>query len=218
MPKRSLILAILSSIALLQAGQIVTLHTGQVIRVDKADRDGDQIFLSTTAGVSILSESEIKSIVDEPDPTKPVKSVSKPANQSTRAMIHAAAKANGLPPKIVESIASVESGFKTNAVSHKGAIGVMQLMPGTAKQLGVDPNDVEQNIQGGARLLRDLLIRYENDPDQLRKALAAYNAGPGAVARHGGIPPYKETRDYVRKVLRKFDAPDTEPKSTSDSP
>ncbi len=94
----------------------------------------------------------------------------------------------------------------------------MQLMPGTAKQLGVDPNDVEQNIQGGARLLRDLLIRYENDPDQLRKALAAYNAGPGAVARHGGIPPYKETRDYVRKVLRKFDAPETEPKSTSDSP
>lgn len=211
MSKRSLTLAILSSALVLQAGQIVTLHTGQVIRVEKADRDGDQIFISTPAGLSILSQSEVKSIIEEPDPNKPVKQVPKTANQSTRAMIHAAAKANGLPPKIVESIASVESGLKTNAVSPKGAIGVMQLMPGTARQLGVDPNDVEQNIQGGARLLRDLLIRYENDPDQLRKALAAYNAGPGAVARHGGIPPYKETQDYVRKVLRKFDAPDTNP-------
>lgn len=208
MSKRSLILATLSSALVLQAGQIVTLHTGQVIRVEKADRDGDQIFISTPAGLSILSQSEVKSIIEEPDPNKPVKQVRKTANQSTREMIHAAAKANGLPPKIVESIATVESGLKTNAVSPKGAIGVMQLMPGTAKQLGVDPNDVEQNIHGGARLLRDLLIRYENDPDQLRKALAAYNAGPGAVARHGGIPPYKETQDYVRKVLRKFDAPE----------
>ena len=209
MSKRSLILAILSSAPLVQAGQIVTLRTGQVIRVEKADRDGDQIFLSTPAGLSILSESEVKSIIEEPDPKKPTKPAPRAANQSTRAMIHAAAKANGLPPKIVESIASVESGLKTNAVSPKGAIGVMQLMPGTARQLGVDPNDVEQNIQGGARLLRDLLISYENDPDQLRKALAAYNAGPGAVARHGGIPPYRETQNYVRKVLRKFDAPDT---------
>ena len=208
MSKRSLILAILSSAAVLHGGQIVTLNSGQIIRVEKAERDGDQIFLSTPAGLSILSQSEVKSIVEEPDPNKPVKPIAKTAQQSTREMIHAAAKANGLPPKIVESIASVESGFKTNAVSPKGAIGVMQLMPGTARQLGVDPNDVEQNIQGGARLLRDLLIRYENDPDQLRKALAAYNAGPGAVARHGGIPPYKETQDYVRKVLRKFDAPE----------
>lgn len=211
MSKRSLILAILSSTALLQAGQIVTLHTGQVIRVDKADIDGDQIFISTPAGLSILSQSEVKSIVEEPDPNKPVRSISKPVNQNTRAMIHAAARANGLPPKIVESIAAVESGLKTDAVSPKGAIGVMQLMPGTAKQLGVDPNDVEQNIQGGARLLRDLLIRYEKDPDQLRKALAAYNAGPGAVARHRGIPPYRETQNYVRKVLRKYDEPDTSP-------
>jgi soluble lytic murein transglycosylase-like protein len=211
MSKRSLILAILSSTALLQAGQIVTLHTGQVIRVDKADIDGDQIFISTPAGLSILSQSEVKSIVEEPDPNKPVRPVSKPANQNTRAMIHAAARANGLPPKIVESIAAVESGLKTDAVSPKGAIGVMQLMPGTAKQLGVDPNDVEQNINGGARLLRDLLIRYEKDPDQLRKALAAYNAGPGAVARHRGIPPYRETQNYVRKVLRKYDEPDTSP-------
>ncbi len=210
MSKRSFIIAILGSATLLPAGQIITLHTGQIIRVEKADRDGDQIFINTAAGLSILSQSEVKSIIEEPDPTKPVRQVVKSPRQSTRAMIHAAARANGIPPKIVESIASVESGFKTDALSPKGAIGVMQLMPGTARQLGVDPNDVEQNIQGGAKLLRELLIRYQNDPDQVRKALAAYNAGPGAVARHGGIPPYKETQDYVRKVLRKYDAPDTE--------
>jgi len=110
---------------------------------------------------------------------------------------------------LVESIAAVESGMKTNAVSPKGAIGVMQLMPGTARQLGVDPHDVAQNIDGGTRLMRELLIKYQDDPDQVRKALAAYNAGPGAVARYRGIPPYKETRDYVRKILNKMSAAET---------
>lgn len=207
MSLQSTLFVLFGAAALLPAGQIVTLHSGQVIRVDKADRDGDQVFFKTAAGVTILNVSEVKSIVEEPDPNRPAPVVAKTGRPDTRAMIRAAAKANGLTVKIVESIASVESGMRTDAVSPKGAIGVMQLMPGTARQLGVDPHDVEQNINGGARLLRDLLIRYENDPDQVRKALAAYNAGPGAVARYQGIPPYKETRDYVRKVLRKFDTP-----------
>lgn len=205
---RSFIFVMFSAVALLPAGQIVTLHTGQTFRVEKADRDGDQIFITTGAGVTLLSESEVKSIVQEPDPNRPAPLAAKPVALDTKAIIREAAKANGLTVKIVQSIASVESGMRTDAVSPKGAIGIMQLMPGTARQLGVDPNDVAQNIHGGARLLRDLLIRYENDPDQVRKALAAYNAGPGAVARYRGVPPYKETQDYVRKVLRKFDAPD----------
>lgn len=208
MSLRSIIFVLCGTVALLPAGQIVTLQSGQVIRVEKADRDGDQIFFTTAAGITLLSESEVRSIVEEPDPNRPVPAVAKPGKPDTRAIIRAAAKANGLTVKIVQSIASVESGMRTDAVSPKGAIGVMQLMPGTARQLGVDPNDVEQNIHGGARLLRDLLIRYEHDPDQVRKALAAYNAGPGAVARYQGVPPYKETQDYVRKVLRKFDTPD----------
>ena len=205
---RSILFILGGTVALLPAGQIVTLQNGQVIRVEKADRDGDQIFFTTAAGLRLLSESEVKSIVEEPNPNRPMPVVAKAGKPDTRAIIRAAAKANGLTEKIVQSIATVESGMRTNAVSPKGAIGIMQLMPGTARQLGVDPHDVEQNIHGGARLLRDLLIRYENDPDQVRKALAAYNAGPGAVARYQGVPPYKETRDYVRKVLRKFDAPD----------
>jgi soluble lytic murein transglycosylase-like protein len=210
MPLRSLVLCctlVSASLSAATLGHIVTLHDGQRIRVDKADRDGDQVFLTAATGVTILSASDVRSIEAEPDPSKPppVAVAAKPSGKpDTQALIRAAAKAHGLPVGIVQSIAEVESGLKTNAVSHKGAIGVMQLMPGTARELGVDPNDVAQNIDGGTRLLRNLLIKYENDPDQIRKALAAYNAGPGAVARYQGVPPYKETQDYVRKVVRKL--------------
>jgi len=106
--------------------------------------------------------------------------------------------------QFVASVARAESASRTDARSPKGAIGVMQLMPGTAKELGVDPHDVRQNIEGGTKLLRDLLIQYQNDPDQVRKALAGYNAGPGAVARYGGVPPYRETQNYVEKVLKQY--------------
>lgn len=207
--QKYLLLLLLAAAPLTAAtlGHIVTLQNGQRIRVDKADRDGDQVFLSAATGVTILSASEIRSIEAEPDPNKPVPVavVAKPSGKpDTQALIRAAAQAHGLPVSIVQSIAEVESGLKTNAVSSKGAIGVMQLMPGTARELGVDPHDVAQNIDGGTRLLRNLLIKYENDPDQIRKALAAYNAGPGAVARYQGIPPYKETQNYVKKVVRKL--------------
>lgn len=188
------------------ARQIVRLHSGLAYTVDRADRDGDQIFLNTPAGVTILSASEVLSIEEEPDPKrKPAPVPAAPTKTDTKALIRAAAKAHGLPVSIVESVARVESGMRNDAVSHKGAIGVMQLMPGTARQLGVDPNDVEQNIDGGTRFLRELLIKYQDDPNQLVKALAAYNAGPGAVARYHGVPPYRETRQYVRKVLNRID-------------
>jgi soluble lytic murein transglycosylase-like protein len=77
----------------------------------------------------------------------------------------------------------------------------MQLMPGTAKELQADPQDPEQNVDAGARYLRWLLLKYLNDPYQVRKALAAYNAGPGAVERYGGIPPYRETLRFIERVL-----------------
>ena len=99
----------------------------------------------------------------------------------------------------IDYIIKAESGFNPNAVSKAGASGLMQLMPGTARGLGVeDIFDVEQNIEGGAKYLRGMLDRFDGDKSL---ALAAYNAGPNAVKRYGGIPPYQETQNYVKRVL-----------------
>jgi soluble lytic murein transglycosylase-like protein len=81
----------------------------------------------------------------------------------------------------------------------------MQLMPGTAAELNVDPHDPAQNAEAGAKYLRDLLLKYENDPHQVSKAVAAYNAGPGAVDKYKGVPPYRETVDYVNRVLKEYE-------------
>ena len=116
-------------------------------------------------------------------------------------MVRDAALRSGLPPALVESVARVESSLRPEAVSPKGALGVMQLMPAAARALAADPHDNAPNIDAGTRLLRDLLIKYEGD---VVKALSAYNAGEGAVDRYQGMPPYPETQDYVDKVIRTY--------------
>lgn len=114
-----------------------------------------------------------------------------------------AAQRNGLNSALLRSVIRAESNFDPNATSSKGAVGLMQLMPGTARMYGVrDSTDPEDNIHGGARFLADLLQRFDND---LELSLAAYNAGPTAVVKHGrAIPPYPETQQYVARVLRYY--------------
>ena len=127
-----------------------------------------------------------------------------PASRSLRgsteipANLASEARRNGLSPELVEAVAWRESRFNPSALSPKGAIGVMQLMPATARGLGVDPTDASSNIRGGTALLAQLLRRYDGD---VIKALAAYNASPNAVDRHGGPPPFRETQAYVAAIL-----------------
>ena len=113
-------------------------------------------------------------------------------------LIGLTARQNDLPAALVKAVIAAESAFDPEAISHKGAQGLMQLMPATSAQLGVqDPLRPDENVRGGVRYLRALIDRY----DDLALALAAYNAGPSAVDRYGGIPPYRETRAYVKRVL-----------------
>ncbi len=109
----------------------------------------------------------------------------------------AAARRHNVPEDLFLRLVHQESRWNSAAVSHKGAIGLAQLMPGTAQMLRVDPTDPQQNLDGGARYLRMMYEKFGN----WKLALAAYNAGPGAVERHNGIPPFRETQDYVRVIL-----------------
>jgi len=131
--------------------------------------------------------------------------------ESLRNMIFATASIQGVDPDLVEAIIAVESAFNPLAVSAKGAMGLMQLMPTTASRYGVtDPFDPKDNIAGGVRYLRDLLHRF----DKLIHVLAAYNAGETAVEMYRGIPPYRETQQYVKKVLSRY-RPNQKPPSSS---
>jgi soluble lytic murein transglycosylase-like protein len=116
-------------------------------------------------------------------------------------IIRAAARRHNVSAALVKSIVAAESEFNANAISHCGAIGLMQLMPVIARHYGANPLIPEQNIEAGTRYLAALIEKYAEYPDGLHLALAAYNAGPAAVDRHQGVPPYKQTREYIDRVL-----------------
>jgi len=129
-----------------------------------------------------------------------------PAQAATREdverWVNSASDRHQVDPDLVRSVIKAESGFNPRAVSPKGAQGLMQLMPGTASQLGVkDAFAPGENVEGGTRYLRDLLVLYNND---MAKALAAYNAGPQRVTQYNGVPPYRETHAYVARVIKDF--------------
>ena len=190
------------------AGEYAVLTTGFRIHADRHEFEGSSVKLFTTNGLIEVPASSIASFESEeyvaPSPA-PVAAAAlvPPAPKSTdpKTLVREAAVRNSLPPAFVASVARAESAMRQSAVSPKGAIGVMQLMPATARALDADPHDTGQNIDAGTRLLRELLVKYDGD---VVKALAAYNAGPGAVDKYNGLPPYRETQDYVNKVIRDY--------------
>ena len=147
-------------------------------------------------GMSPLGES---GFADALDRARSGKQVACPSELEP--VIASAAERYGVDPAVIKAVIRAESGFRTDAVSRAGAQGLMQLMPGTARALGVDATDPAQNIDGGVRYLKQQLDRFGN----VEHALAAYNAGPGAVIRNGGVPPYAETQRYVANVLSYVD-------------
>lgn len=128
----------------------------------------------------------------------------KNSRENIENLIEKYAQKNNLDPDFIKAVVKQESGFNPDAKSKCGAMGLMQLMPSTAKGLGViDAFDPEQNIEGGTKYLKSMLNRFNNDP---KLALAAYNAGPGAVQKYGDIPPYRETQNYVKNILSSYEA------------
>lgn len=133
----------------------------------------------------------------EPVETIATKSYARPYRGPHLAAAQSAAARHRVPVELFLRLVRQESGWNPTAISHKGAMGLAQLMPDTARRLGVDAYDPDQNLDGGARYLRRMYDRFGS----WRLALAAYNAGPGAVERYGGVPPYRETQGYVRAIL-----------------
>jgi soluble lytic murein transglycosylase-like protein len=189
----------------LLARESVCFRTGFCMQADSHTQQGQTFIFQSGGGTMEFPADQISQIVPLPD--EPVAQTAKSSGNSPQAVVDSndllrhAALDQGLTPEFVRSVARVESGLHQEAVSSKGAIGLMQLMPSTATELGVDPKLAEQNAQGGAKLLRELLLRYGYDPVL---ALAAYNAGPGAVEKFKGVPPYLETRRYVLRVLHEY--------------
>ena len=164
--------------------------------------------VSSISGPSVVTPEGVIPIVTE---RKTPPSPRHAARQAAAApMLDRAGDAADISPRLLEAIAYVESRFNTKAVSPKGAVGMMQLMPGTAAELGVDPHNPEENARGGADYLRKMVTMFGNN---VELAVAAYNAGPAAVVKYGGVPPYAETRAYVDAVmdyLAKSSVPETE--------
>ena len=184
------------------AAESVYLTNGFCLHADSHEQLAASIVLHSVGGtievkVDQVDHIEASATQDSTVAPAPRAEVALPADE----LLKRAALAQGLPPEFVRSVSKIESSLRQAAVSSKGALGLMQLMPSTAAQLGVDPTQADQNAAGGARYLRELLVRYHYDS---ARALAAYNAGPGAVAKANGVPPIAETVRYVQQVLKEY--------------
>jgi soluble lytic murein transglycosylase-like protein len=201
----------------LSAAEQAVLDNGLRLSAERIERQDGRLILYTAGGGTIeLDAARVVAIEQLPSApaVAPAESVppaiplapAPPAveQRSVRELVTDAALRYGLPPAFVHSVAQAESDYQPSALSPKGAIGVMQLMPGTARQLEADPKDLAQNIDAGTRLLRELLLKYQDTANGVRRALAAYNAGAAAVDRFGGVPPFPETQSYVERVIELY--------------
>ncbi len=183
--------------------EVVYLKTGFSLEVDSHSQEDQTLVVRTGGGILQFPTDQVLRIETLPDDASPSPKEKLASSDATfPELVGEAALLQGLEPELLLSVAKVESGLRQDAVSRKGALGLMQLMPATAAYLGIDPNHASSNAQGGAKYLRDLLIRYGGNS---ALALAAYNAGPAAVDRFGGVPPYAETRQYVLSVIREYE-------------
>jgi soluble lytic murein transglycosylase-like protein len=190
------------------AGEYVTFASGSRLRIDRHEAEGPKVRLYADGGEMVVDASQVRGFEAEdyaPPPVVTEASIAPAAPPALAAapspgdLANAAADKYGLPRWLVRSVMAAESASNPLAVSPKGAVGLMQLMPSTAKTLSANPYDPAQNVDAGARYLRDLLLQYDS---HLWHALAAYNAGPGAVAKYNGLPPYRETIDYILRIDR----------------
>ena len=201
--------AFLAWLAALIAGgaahaETALLSNGQMLKVEAWGSSAGSVHMKLQGGGEVaVPEWHLLGVVPD-EVVDEVRQQAAASGRDVETLLREAAQRHGLDPRLVRAVVAVESAFRADAVSPKGAQGLMQLMPKTAVSLGViDAFDPAQNLEGGSRHLAGLVADYKGDLD---RALAAYNAGQGAVARHGGVPPYRETREYVAKVLKRYRA------------
>ncbi len=209
--RRTALLAALLALGLVGTAraEIVRLKNGRTMTVDSCRFEGDTVVLELRGGGEIRAPRDlvaellpdevpfartvaIEALAASPSAARPRLPLS-----AIRSLVDRVAAQVGLDNRLAHAVVRVESNYRPLAVSPKGAMGLMQIMPAVARTYAVhDPFNPEQNLEAGMRYLRDLLRRYD-----VRRALAAYNAGESAVLRYGGVPPYRETENYVRQIL-----------------
>ena len=218
----SLVLMVLAGTSTPADAELAVLTNGDVLKVESYELKGDRMRLGLPAGGFLtLPVARIERIIDDeivdepslpavPEVSAPLFSLAfEPSEPVPKApfgdLIYAAAQQYELNPRLLVAMARAESSFDSAAISVKGARGLLQLMPATAERFGVEASELlnpESNLQAAARYLRFLIGEFEGN---LRHILAAYNAGEGAVRRHGGVPPYRETRNYIRRIYSYLD-------------
>jgi len=203
---RLLVLFLVASAGCASAGEFAVFSSGSRLHVDRHETVDGRLRLYSGGGYIEVEASKIQGFEGDgaaPAAVPPKTAAPAPAavQVTPERLADAAADRYGLPRALVRSVISAESRFRMEAVSPKGAIGLMQLMPDTAQSLGANPYDPAQNVDAGTRYLRALLEKYHG---LLWHALAAYNAGPKAVEKYNGVPPYRETLNYVKRIDRDF--------------